>query len=185
MRAVVLVSVATLALAGCAAERASAPSLLIPADSPLKTQSFKRSGLTISLPRQVAVRTRKAPEVFRAPSADWYVAGFAYKRAEQLPRSTSDLRAARRRLLAEARRRDPHFKVLSSKLTKSRGSPAIQIVGDQVLDQRRLRTRSLHVYKGKGEYVLEMAAPPAEFPTLDGGLFDRIAASLRVTGKPA
>ena len=36
------------------------------------------------------------------------------------------------------------------------GARAVELVGDQRLSKGRLRTRSLHVYKGKAEYVIEM-----------------------------
>ena len=187
MRALRLVAAASalaLAASGCAAERAATPSTLLPADAPLKEASFKRVGMTVSVPRGMTVVQAKSPEVFRATYGDWYVAGLAYRRKEQLPRNRRELRAARRRLVAEVRRRDPRFKLVSASISRSYGSAAVQVVGDQVLDRRRLRTRSLHVYKGRAEYVLEMAAPPADFPALDDEVFDRVVDSLRVTGKP-
>ena len=172
-----------LAVAGCAAERASSPSALLPADTPFKTVSSKEAGMTVSVPDSTQVTRRRGAGVFRATFADWYVSGFAYSRREQLPRNRGQLRAARARLVAEVRRRDRRFKLRSARITRSRGSPAVALVGDQVLDEVRLRTRSLHVYKGRGEYVLEMAAPVAEFPSLDATVFDRVERSLRVTGK--
>src|SRR4051794_8592092 len=139
--------------------------------------------MTVSLPRAAVVRA-KSPGVFRASFGEWYVAGLAYKRKEQLPRSRDQLRAARKRLVAEVRRRNRKFKLVSATITRSHGSPAIQVVGDQVLDKRTLRTRSLHVYKRRAEYVLEMAAPGAQFAAVDREIFDPVARSLRVTGKP-
>lgn len=173
-----------LAIAGCAAERAATPSGVLPANSPFDAVSFKRAGMTVSLPVATQVTKRGGSSLFRATFADWFVSGFAYRRREQLPRNRDDLRTARRRLVAEVRRRDRRFKLVSARVTRSHGSPAVEVVGDQVLSKRRLRTRSLHVYKGRGEYVLEMSAPVAEFATLDGRVFDRVARSLRVTGKP-
>jgi hypothetical protein len=157
---------------------------VLPADIPFKTQSFKRTGMTVSVPVPTQVTDGRSPEVFRATFTDWFVSGFAYRRREQLPRTGSDLRVARRRLVAEVRRRNRNFRIVSATATRSHGSPAVEVVGDQVLDKRRLRTRSLHVYKGRAEYVLEMAAPVSEFAELNGSLFDRVAGSLRVTGKP-
>ena len=48
MRAPALVSVAALALAGRTAERATTPTLVIPADAPVEKVSYKRPGLTVS-----------------------------------------------------------------------------------------------------------------------------------------
>ena len=184
MRLRLLIAVAAIALAGCAAERATTPSTLLPANAALKKVSYKRVGMTLSLPRATVVVKGKSPGVFRATFGEWYVAGLAYRRKEQLPRTRRQLRAARRRLVAEVRRRDSKFKLVSATITRSHGSPAVEVVGDQVLDNRTLRTRSLHVYKGRAEYVLEMAAPGGQFATVDREVFDPVARSLRVTGKP-
>jgi len=176
-------AVLVLVVSGCAAERASTPAAVLSPDAPLTAQSFKRAGMRVSLPRASVVVKRKSPAVFRATVADWYVSGFAYRRKEQLPRSRRQLREARRRLVAEVRRRDPQFKLVSARITRSHGLPAVEVTGDQELDKRRLRTRSLHVYKGDGEYVLELAAPVSEFASLRG-LFNRVTRSLTVTGEP-
>ena len=185
MRARPLALTLALLLAGCAAERSSAPSDLLSAGTPFSKEVYKRAGITVYLPDGMQTIDRPAPAVFRSTFGDWYVAGFAYRRKEQLPRNAGELRAARRRLVAEVRRRDPKYRLVKARLTRSHGSPAIEVVGDQVLEHRRLRTRSVHVYKGRAEYVLEMAAPPAEFGPLDFVVFDRVADSLRVTGKPS
>ena len=140
--------------------------------------------MIVSVPKAMLVVERKSPGVFRATYSDWYVAGFAYRRKEQLPRSRRELGDARRRLVAEIRRRDRDFKLVSSSTTRAAGSRAVQVVGDQVLDKRRVRTRSLHVYKGRGEYVLELAGPVGDFAALDRDVFDRVVRSLSVTGKP-
>ena len=63
------------------------------------------------------------------------------------------------------------------------GSRAIELVGRQTISQSRLSTRSLHVFEGKGEYVIEMLAPVRQFDRLDKQLFDLIRDSLEVTGK--
>jgi hypothetical protein len=173
-----------LALSGCAAERASTPSTLLPADTPVATSSFKRAGMTVSLPRAMTVVERKSPAVFQAKLGEWFVSGLAYRRKEQLPRNDAELRAARRRLVREVRRRDRTFKVVSATTTRVDGARAVQVVGDQEISKQRLRIRSLHVYKGRGEYVLEMAAPVDEFGTLDRNVFDRVVKSLKVTGRP-
>jgi hypothetical protein len=184
VRARLVIAAAAVALAGCAAERAATPVVVLPADRAVEKRSYKRVGMTVSLPAAALLVRGKSPGVFRASFAEWYVAGLAYKRKEQLPRTRSQLRAARKRLVAEVRHRNRKFKLVSARITRAGGSPAIELVGDQVLDKRALRTRSVHVYKGDAEYVLEMAAPDSQFATLDGAIFDPVVRSLRVTGKP-
>jgi hypothetical protein len=184
VRSRLFIAGAAIALAGCAAEKATTPSVVVPANLALEKTAYKSVGMTVSLPRASVVTKARTPGVFRSTFGEWYVAGLAYKRKEQLPRTKKQLRAARKRLLAEVKRRNKDFKLVSAKVTRSHGSPAIEVVGDQVLDNRTLRTRSLHVYKGRAEYVLEMAAPGGQFTTVDRSVFDPVAASLRVTGKP-
>jgi hypothetical protein len=171
-------------IAGCGAERASAPSDLLPAGAPLAKHEFAQVGMTISLPSAMTVQEKRpAPSVFRATYADWYMAAFAYPRREQIPRKRGEVAAARRRLVRQVRKRDSHFKVARSRTTKLSGAPAVELIGDQTLSGARLRTRSLHVYKGKGEYVLELVAPVGLFAELDERVFDPVVTSLRVTGK--
>jgi hypothetical protein len=172
------------AVAGCGAEKAATPSTILAADAPLQELTYKRAGMTVSVPRAMSVVDRKSPAVFRATLGEWYVSGLAYKRKEQLPRNDRELRAARRRLVREVRRRDRGFRVVSTRTTRVDGARAVELVGDQEISGRRLRIRSLHVYKGGAEYLLEMAAPVAEFVTLDANVFDRVARSLKVTGRP-
>jgi hypothetical protein len=170
-------------LAGCGAERESAPSTLLPADAAVRTLRFPAAGMGVKVPTEMTVRQRRRPALFSAVRADWFVSGFAYRRREQLPRNRRELAAARRRLEREVRRRDRSFRLLSARATRVQGAPAVDLVGEQVLSKRRLRTHSVHVYEGRGEYVLELAAPPSKFRPLDRDVFRRVVRSLRVTGK--
>jgi hypothetical protein len=170
-------------LVGCGAERQTLSRPLLPANAPLRELRFPAAGMTVRVPRALAVRRRRAPALFSAVVADWFVSGFAYRRREQLPRDRRELAAARRRLVREIRRRDRSFRLMSARETRVARSPAVELVGDQVLSKRRLRTHSVHVYRGRGEYVLELAAPPHEFEPLDRAVFRRALRSLRVNGK--
>ncbi len=138
--------------------------------------------MRVAVPARTDVARRQSPAVFRAAFGEWFVSGFAYRRRELLPRGRRELQTARRRLVREVRRRDRSFRLLSARATRAAGAPAVELVGDQVLSKSRLRTRSLHVYRGNAEYVLEMVAPVGRYAGLDR-VFDRVAASLRVTGK--
>ena len=48
-------------------------------------------------------------------------------------------------------------------MTEVAGAPAIDVDGEQVLSRRDLRTRSVHVFDGETEYVIEAIAPPADY----------------------
>jgi hypothetical protein len=178
---ILTVALASLA-AGCGADRVSPPPSFLPPDEGLNTVRFAKAGMRVGAPAGATVDERTAPGVFRMSYADWFISGFAYRRREQLPRSSRELRAARTRLVREVRRRDRSYRLVGARLTRAAGAPAIELVGDQVLSKSRLRTRSVHVYKGRAEYVLEMVAPARSFDLLDD-TFDRVAASLRVSGR--
>ena len=59
----------------------------------------------------------------------------------------------------------------------------MELVGDQTMSRARLRTRSLHVYEGRAEYVIELAVPIKDFDRLDRAVLSPIEASLEVTGE--
>ena len=170
--------------AGCGADRVAAPSVLLEPTAEYTKQRFPKAGLTLSLPAALSLEEeRPAPGLFRGTYANWYVSGFAYRRREQLPRRKAELTAARRRLVRQIRRRDRRFKLVRARNTKVGGAQAIEIVGDQTISKSRLRTRSVHVYRGQAEYVVELVAPVALFNELQRGVFNRIVESIRVTGK--
>jgi hypothetical protein len=171
------------AAVGCGAERQTAPDPDAALRSKLERRDFPAAGLSIALPRRIPIGPVEPPQVFRAGVGDWFMSAFAYPRTEQLPRGRAALATARRRLIAEVRRRDPRWRLVSSRITRADGAPAVELVGDQTLARARVRTRTLHVYRGDGEYVLELAAGLGRFPSLDRSTFEPIARSLRVTGR--
>jgi hypothetical protein len=108
---------------------------------------------------------------------------FAYRRREQIPRSGAELGVARRRLVAQVHRRNLRFRLIRSRPTRVAGARAIQLVGDQTISRARLRTRSVHVFKGHGEYVLDMLAPVHQFPSANRNFFSPAVRSVRITGR--
>jgi hypothetical protein len=140
-------------------------------------------GLSIALPRAAPPDRRRAPGVFRAPLGQSFIAAYAYRRSEQLPRNTDELQAARRRLVAVIRKRNRRFRVVRSRATSAAGARAVEVVGEQRIAGVTFRTRSLHVYKGQGEYVLDMLAPVTDFPSMDRTFFSPAVRSLSVSGK--
>jgi hypothetical protein len=170
------------AAVGCGAERQAPPDPDAALRSKLERRDFPDAGLSVALPRRIPIGPAEPPQVFRAGVADWFLSAFAYRRSEELPRSRAELAVARRRLVAEVRERDPRWRLVSARLARVDGAPAVELVGDQTLARVRVRTRSLHVYRGDGEYVLELAAGLRRFPSLDRTTFRPIARSLRVTG---
>ena len=153
--------------------------------SPRQHFSFPLVGLRIDLPKAAPAGRRPAPGVFRSTLGESFIAAFAYRRAEQLPRNRGELDAARRRLVGQIKKRDPRFRLVRSRATTVAGAKAVEVVGDQRIADVDLRTRSLHVYKGNGEYVLDMLAPVRQYAGMDRTYFTPAVRSLRLTGKIA
>jgi hypothetical protein len=167
---------------GCGAEPAKAPRELPSPDEGSRRLVYPRAGISLSVPRSVLVERRPSPGVFRASSGESFVAAFAYRRGEQLPRTGAQLATARRRLVAEVRGRDGRFHLIRSRVARVAGAPAVALLGEQTLARSRLRTRSLHAFKGNGEYVIEMLAPVRKFERADRTFFSRVTRSLRLSG---
>ena len=171
------------AVAGCGTERADVPELRPREGEPTRRLTYPRVGMTLSMPRSVAVARRRPPGVFKATAARWLVSAFAYRRREQLPRNRRELEQARRRLVREVRRRDRRYRLIRSRTTRVAGARAVELLGDQTISGARMRFRSLHLFKGRGEYVIELAAPRPEFRAAQRRLFRPVIRSLRVTGR--
>jgi hypothetical protein len=182
LAAFLLVALACL-LAACGADRTQLSADTVPPGAPTERHEYPRVGLEIRLPERAITDKRRAPGVFRSSVGQSFVAGFAYRRREQLPRDGKELQAARRRLVGQIRRRDRRFRVILSRAIRVAGARAVEVVGRQRIAHGTFRTRSLHVYKGNGEYVLDMLAPARDFAGVNRTFFSPAVRSLRVTGK--
>lgn len=174
-------AIATLS-AGCGAEQPEIPRQLPPPGRPEALLRYPTVGLEVAVPRRMNVAPREVPGVFRASYGPSFVSAFAYRRAEQLPRTDAELATARQRLIAQARRREGSYRLARFQEGTVSGSRAIELLGDQTIGRTRMRIRSLHLFRGRGEYVIEMAAPQAAYERLEP-TFDLIEASVRVTGR--
>ncbi|MEK6228238.1 MAG: hypothetical protein AABM66_10445 [Actinomycetota bacterium] len=178
-----LLVVAATAFAGCGNQVEPVGSLAPTPSKEMRSLAYPRAGLTLSLPANLGVARVDPPGVFRAGVGEGFVSAFAYRREEQLPRNDRQLEAARRRLVDAAEKRSDSYDSISSRTSAVGGSKAVELVGDQTISRARLRTRSLHVYEGRAEYVIELAVPVEDFDRLDRAVFSAIEASLEVTGE--
>jgi hypothetical protein len=185
-RAAAIISGLCLLAVSCGAERPEAPPTHAQPGEPTHRVGDERAGLSASVPTRVAVERRRLPAVFRAALGESVVGAFAYRRREQLPRDARELQTARRRLVAEARRRggrERRLRLIRSRATRVAGARAIELLADQTIARTRLRTRSLHVFKGRGEYVIDMLAPVRGFRDADRAFFAPLVRSLRLSGR--
>ena len=85
--------------------------------------------------------------------------------------------------MAATRKRGRDYKLAGARTLRVDGGRAVELLGDQDLSNTRLRTRSLHVFKGRAEYVIELTAAAADFRYLDRAVYRPIRRTLRLTGK--
>ena len=171
------------AFAACGRDRQETGELRFEPSERAKATSYPRAGMSFRRPSNIVVRDTSPPGVFRGFAGDGFLSGFAYRRAEQLPRNRRELETARRRLERAAGRRSESFTVVRSRSTRVAGAPAIELVGDQEISNGKLRTRSLHVFKRSAEYVFELAVPVGQFERLDSAIFPLLRNTLKVSGR--
>ena len=183
LQTLALVVLAAASLAACGRDRLRPADFVFTTAGRTTQASYPKVGMRFRVPSNLGLVPTPPPGVFRGAAGDAFLSGFAYRRAEQLPRNRRELAAARRRLIKAARKRSPSYRLRSSRSTRVNGARAVELVGEQRLSNGRLRTRSLHVYKGRAEYVIELAASPREFAYLERTVYRPLKRSLRLTGK--
>jgi hypothetical protein len=173
-----------LGLAACGNDRTEPADLFTPKPPVGKREArFPQAGMRFSAPANWPLERRADPGVFSLASGQAVVAGWAYRRREPLPRTSQDVRQASERLVEDVRERDPRFLVRAADSRRVDGNPAVEIRGEQEISRRRLRTRSVHVFRGEVEYVLEALAPPDEFARVNREVFEPLLRSLSVSGR--
>ena len=182
-RPLALALLVVLSVAACGNEKTQISKLVAEPSARTQELDYPDFGMTLELPRNLSVLPAERPGVFRAAIGEAVVSGFAYRRREQLPRNERELEQALKRLERAAEERSRSFELASSRTTEVGGARAVELLGEQTISQGRLRTRSLHVYKGSAEYVVELLAPSRDFERFDGAIFGVIRRSLDVTGE--
>ena len=171
-------------LASCGEEPDEPPRIFnVRAPHGSRPAEFPKAGMTFTRPRNWTIRRRESPGVFELVSGEAVVAGWAYTRVEPLPETAAQLEGARTRLIGAIKERDPDYRVESAVVTEVAGAPAIDVTGEQVVSKRMLRTRSVHVFDGDTEYVIEAISPPADYDVVDRGVLTPLLDSLELTGE--
>jgi hypothetical protein len=172
-------------LAGCGNSRTPVPTVTAPAaPSSFHRLAFRSIGLTLRAPRNWSVGAGKGSLVTTVSSGTAIVALWRYRRTSPAPRGDAALAAARARLLAEARGREPGLRLLRSRIVSVDGVPAVELDAIERIGGRPRRVRSLHVFRRRGELVLEEYAPAGVFRGVDRAVFAPLKRSLTL-GAPA
>ena len=137
-----------------------------------------RTKLRFQAPVNWTKRIRQNPGVVRLSSGDAEVSGWAYPRSEKLPRTAAELATARDALVQRATQRNPTFKLTGSEITRIKDAPAVIVTGTQSILGHEITTRSVHIYRGFGEYVFEALAPQRDFAIADQKVLQPLLQSL-------
>lgn len=169
-------------LAACGNERAR-PSGLERIGPPTNFISYSSASGDVSFgrPSTWTVSSGGFPEVAQISSGKAVAAVYSYPRTD-LPGDEAGVEASRQRLLRSLRERAPGFEVDSSRITEVDDAPAVEIVGRGRVGGQRVMTRSVHVYKGAAEYVVDAYATPEAFERANTIAFEPLLATIRLAG---
>jgi hypothetical protein len=170
--------------AGCGNERSQPidlsqlgpPVSLVNLTTPSGDVSFGR-------PSSWSASTGNPPVAAQISSGSAVATVYAYPRTD-LPQDPAGAEASRERLLASLHERAPSFHVDSSRVREVDGAVAVEIVGHGRIAGHRVRTKSVHVYKGAAEYVIDAYARPKFFRRAETEAFNPLLATIRLGGFP-
>jgi hypothetical protein len=170
--------------AGCGNERSRPIGLsqLGPAVS-LVNFTAPSGDVSFGRPSSWTVSSGNLPVVAQISSGSAVATVYAYPRTD-LSQSTAGAEASRQRLLTSLQERAPSFEVQSSRVREVDGAPAVEIVGRGRIAGHRVRTKSVHVYKGAAEYVIDAYARPRFFHRAETDAFNPLLATIRLGGMP-
>jgi hypothetical protein len=180
-----LLAGAVVLLAGCGNDRTPAPELgLIPAPKDFRDARFEAQGVQFRAPTNWRVVDGEDPHLATVAIGDAQVGLWRYARTEPLPETRAQLAAARQALVAQIERRDPTFKLTSTRLVVKPGFRGVEVIGsgsNLVNGSIQRSMRSLHAYGHGAEVVMDAFAPPRDFARVDEQAFGPMARSLRLT----
>lgn len=169
-------------LAACGNSRTAPPSTATPAPpSTFQTLSFRAAGVKLDAPSNWVIKRGHGRLVTALSSGSAVVALWSFPRTGAPPSSASALRNAARRLVGAARRRDPQFQLVATKVSRIGDLPAVEINAIEQINGRRRRVLSTHVFVRRAEVVLDAYAPPEVFAAVAHQVFSPLSHSLQVS----
>lgn len=167
-------------MAGCADSRTAPPNVNRPT-LPHGTSAHKYPALGVDFrtPSDWSYREGSLPLVATTSSGQAVVAVWRYPRTQPLPRTLSELRAARHALVGAAREHDPTFTYQRAQIVDLNHQPAVVLVGRETIAGQPRAVRSTHVYAHGAEYVIDALAPAGYFARVDAAAFMPLIHSVR------
>jgi hypothetical protein len=139
--------------------------------------------VTFGRPSTWSVTGGTLPKVAQISSGEAVATVFAYPRTD-LPDDVAGVEVSRQRLLVSLHHRDPSFEVDSSRVRKVDGAEAVEIIGSGRVAGQEVKTKSVHVYKGAAEYVIDAYARPKYFRRAETEAFNPLLATIKLGGFP-
>jgi hypothetical protein len=143
--------------------------------------SYPAHGISFNAPAGWTVDAGKGRLVATAQAGEATIAVWRFPRAQKLPRTKAELKAARDALLKVSRRHDVTFEEIKTAPTTIAGKPAVQIRAREHIAGQPRTVRSSHIYANGAEIVVDAYADADSFRKTDADVFRPLLRSLHVT----
>lgn len=170
-------------LTGCGNSRTRVPSLEQPATPHgFRQLAYPDANLKFDVPTDWLVFTQQAPLIATVTSGTATVALWRYVRPNPAASAGTSLRTqlrdARAALIASAKARAPHLRVIRTQIVRLAGLPGVVLDATERISGNPRRVRSIHLFAPGLEVVIEEYAPPAIFHAVDHAVFSPLKQSL-------
>ena len=174
-----------LAAAGCGNERAEF-ALTDRAAPPAGFERWKSPDrdLSFARPKRWLMIEGTPPAVAHVVSGRVVITVWAFRRDGGAPAPGAELEAAEIELIEAAQRAESSFRLASSARLEVQAAQAVELRGSFKLRGVPLAVRSVHAYRGSGEYVVDALGPPEELERIDGSVIEPLIHSLLTEGDP-
>ena len=165
---------------GCGDQRTQPPELLLVGGN-AKTIAWKNEGggLALRYPASWTLTSGKPPSLVTITTGGAIATIYAYPR-DDLGTDQASVEAQRKRIVDSLQLRAPGFKRFATPITTVDGSPAVEVLGRGLINDRVVRARSVHVFKPNVEWVVDAYAVPSEFRRANRVGFGPILRSLKL-----
>jgi hypothetical protein len=174
-----------LGLVACGSHGVSPPNLdVTPAPAAVTPYEEPGGDVTFSYPGNWLPQPRAAPGVVTVSTGSASLTIWAYRTVAVVPNEAAAA-AARDRFVTSLTRRDPQFVLTSTGLITVFEAPAFEIRGTTSIDGHPTEVRSVHIFRGLAEYVVDMLSDPDQFATTNTEVFQPLLETLHFFGRPA